>query len=281
MSNSIMSNSTIRRPVGSLPPINRELYQRVTEPTSRKLTHSFTLPPRSGYAWKVPAGSVFRLTTPEGPQQGDLNIWSLQNPRERFWAARTRQLQGSHVSRGNRLWSCLPYLRPMCTVVDDSLAGYVDPRGGRCHDLLGASCDPYARMLLHGESFDYHCHSNLTRAIIPFGLTEFDVHDSLNVFRPARINQNGSYPVEISPAVSGSFIEFFAEIDLLCALSTCTKGDMSALDQSEEQVAATCKPIRIDVYKSDEAVLQGWKGPTCPGYKGMHGIWIPQGERLL
>ena len=35
--------------------------------------------------------------------------------------------------------------------------------------------------ILTGESFDLHCHSNLTRAIIPYHLTEFDVHDVLNV----------------------------------------------------------------------------------------------------
>lgn len=35
--------------------------------------------------------------------------------------------------------------------------------------------------LLTGEAFDLHCHSNLTRAILPYHLTEFDVHDVLNV----------------------------------------------------------------------------------------------------
>lgn len=27
------------------------------------------------------------------------------------------------------------------------------------------------------QDFDYHCHSNLVRAIAPFGLRESDVHD--------------------------------------------------------------------------------------------------------
>lgn len=83
-------------------------------------------------------GQLCTLTTPHGPQVGDLNIFSLSNHREHFWAARTRQLHSSHVSVGDRLWSNLPFLRPLCTVVADSLAGYgVDEVGGRCHDLLG------------------------------------------------------------------------------------------------------------------------------------------------
>jgi len=83
-------------------------------------------------------GQLCKLSTPHGPQVGDLNIFSLHNPRERFWAARTRQLHASHVSVGDRLWSNLPYLRPLVTIVADSLKDYgVDEVGGRCHDLLG------------------------------------------------------------------------------------------------------------------------------------------------
>jgi uncharacterized protein len=111
---------------------------------ARRLVHSFILPIRSGRAWTVPAGSVCRILTPEGPQVGDLNIWNAHNPRERFWAARTRQLHRSHVSTYDRLWSCLPFLRPMVTITADSLENYgVDEVGGRCHDLLGTRCDPY------------------------------------------------------------------------------------------------------------------------------------------
>jgi uncharacterized protein YcgI (DUF1989 family) len=85
-----------------------------------------------------PTGQICTLSTPYGPQVGDLNIFSLHNPRERFWASRTKQLHASHVSVGDRLWSNLPYMRPLVTIVADSLKDYgVDEVGGRCHDLLG------------------------------------------------------------------------------------------------------------------------------------------------
>ncbi|KAI4146458.1 MAG: hypothetical protein LQ340_005924, partial [Diploschistes diacapsis] len=106
-----------------------------------RLLSTHLVPPRSGYAWRLKAGQVCRLTTPAGPQVGDLNLWSAADPRERFWAGRTRQLHRSHVRVGDRLWSCLPFLRPMVTVTGDSLRKYgvdgVDAWGGRCHDLLG------------------------------------------------------------------------------------------------------------------------------------------------
>jgi len=122
---------------GSILHADHGFYNNIAS-SPRKLEQAFLIPPRSGKAWTVPAGSIVRFSTPEGPQVGDLNIWNLVNPRERFWAARTRQLQASHVSVYDRLWSCLPFLRPMVTIVADSLKDYgVDRWGGKCHDLLG------------------------------------------------------------------------------------------------------------------------------------------------
>ena len=123
-----------------------ELYTKIGDSTARELSESFIIPIRSGRAWKVSKGHVCRLTTPYGPQVGDLNIWNSRNPRERFWASRTRQLHRSHVSKFDRLWSCLPYMRPLVTITGDSLSAYgVDEVGGRVHDLLGTRCDPYGK----------------------------------------------------------------------------------------------------------------------------------------
>lgn len=121
--------------------VDQELYANIAATTERELIESFILPIRSGRAWVVPQGHLCRLTTPEGPQVGDLNIWNLHNPRERFWAARTRQLHRSHVTTFDRLWSCLPYLRPLVTITADSLSDYgVDKHGGRVHDVSDDPC---------------------------------------------------------------------------------------------------------------------------------------------
>ncbi|GAB3715293.1 hypothetical protein GCM10027590_11550 [Nocardiopsis nanhaiensis] len=76
----------------------------------------------------------------------------------------------------------------------------------------------------HNPYVDVHCHSNLTRAVLPYGLTEFDVHDVLNVFQCTGLNADDQYFMKASPARPGDFFEFFAEQDLLCALSTCPAG---------------------------------------------------------
>lgn len=267
---------------------NRDLYNNIAK-AKRSPINSFTLPIRSGQAWQVPAAHIVRISTPEGPQVGDLNIWNQQNPRERFWAARTRQLHASHVSTYDRLWSCLPYLRPMVTIIADSLQDYgVDEFGGRCHDLLGTRCDPYVNKMLTGDDYDFHCHSNLTRAVIPFGLTEFDVHDVLNLFQVTGL-MDGKYFMEASPAEKGSYIELFSEQPLLMALSTCPGGDLSTWGWGEggggeegekKSMLDCCRPLKVEVFKiDDQSVLSEWKEPQSPQYRGVHGLTIPPGEK--
>jgi hypothetical protein len=255
--------------------VDRSLYGRIANAPGRTRTQHFTIPIRSGHAWHVPAGSVCRIVTVEGPQVGDLNLWNAHNPRERMWAARTRQLHRAHVSTFDRLWSTLPYLRPMATITADSLEHYgVDDDGGRVHDLLGSRCDPYVNRMLTDEDFDRHCHSNLVRAVLPHGLTEFDVHDVLNVFQCTGLNADDQYFMKASPAQQGDFFEFFAEIDLLCALSTCPGGDLSVplWGPDARDPIDVCRPLGVEVYRLAEGVLNDWAPPQMARYAGMHGL---------
>lgn len=263
---------------GSVLDVDRAFYDRLAA-GPRELAGEFVIPVRSGRAWEVPAGSLCRLTiTPAGPQVGDLNIWNRHNPRERLWAARTRQLQSAHVTTYDRLWSTLPYLRPLVTITKDTLESYgVDAEGGRVHDLLGSRCDPYVNRILTDEDFDFHCHSNLVRAVLPYGLTEFDVHDVLNVFQCTGLNDEDKYFMKASPARPGDYFEFFAEQDLLCALSTCPAGDLSIPLWGPEarDPLEVCRPLAVEVHRPDPALLDGWQPCTGSGYRGLHGIRLP------
>jgi uncharacterized protein YcgI (DUF1989 family) len=115
-------------------------------------------------------------------------------------------------------------------------------------------------------------------------LYEHDVHDVLNVFQVTGLNDEGRYFMNKSPATTGSYIEFFAEIDLLCALSTCPGGDLSSWGWGEEgatNMTSCCRSIQIDVWTiSDPIILQEWSPPKSPNYRGMHGMDIPSGEGI-
>ena len=65
--------------------VDRDFYSRIGDDTqSRETIDEITIPIRSGQAWEVPAGHVCRISTVDGPQVGDLNLWNRHDPRERF-----------------------------------------------------------------------------------------------------------------------------------------------------------------------------------------------------
>lgn len=251
-----------------------DVYESIaTRVELRTSVGAFRIPIRSGTAWKVRSGQVCRITATCGPQVGDFNCWNYNNPSERFWASRTRQLQAAHVRTFDRLWSTLPYLRPLLTVTKESLEYGLDGRGGRCHDLLGSRCDPYLKSLMTGEDIDHHCHSNLVRAIAPFGLKEADVHDVLNIFQVTGLVDD-RYFIEPCPAKSGAYFEFVAEVDLLCALSTCPGGDLSMprWGPDARDNLAGCRPLDVEVFDLAPDLLENWTPPKVAPYGGNHGM---------
>ncbi len=256
--------------------VDQTLYSRLgSEIERRTLVDRFIVPIRSGKAWPVRAGQVCRIVAIEGPQIVDFNAWNFHNPRERFWAARTKQLHSAHMRVFDRFWSCLPYLRPMATVTGDSVGYGIDEDGAGCHDLLGTRCDPYVHKMLTGEELDVCCHSNLVRAVAPWRLYEGDVHDVLNIFQVTGLTGDGhQYFVKPCPARKGDYFEFFAEIDLLSAISTCPHGDMSIPTWGPKAAdpITICRPIGVEVYGVDQELLQGWSSPSVSDYGGLHGM---------
>jgi len=163
-------------------------------------------PPRDAASILVPAGHFLRITSVDGPQVGDLNLFAANNLQERFYSGKTRALHGTHLTRGDRMWSGFPYLRPMTTISHDSLEWYgVDPYGGRVHDVIGTRCDPYTGHLLGGGDYHHCCHSNLTRALakakgLSMDVAEQHVHDVLNVFMCTGFTQEtGQYFMKAQP----------------------------------------------------------------------------------
>ncbi len=239
----------------------------------RTLVLDTVVPVRSGYAFDVPAGHVVRFTTVDGPQVVDLNIWSLDDPRERFWAARTRQFYGTHLTVGHRLWSNLPFLRPLATFVADTIAYGRDADDAGCHDLLGTRCDPYVNQMLSGAPYDFHCHSNLVRAVTQRGLTEFDVHDVINLFQVTGLMPDDKrYFMKTCPARPGDHVELLAETDLMMAISLCPGGDLAVPLWGEgSDGEPNCNPLRVQVYAVPESALTGWKPAERAAYVGVHG----------
>ncbi len=260
-------------PVETLPQPDMALYSSAR--ATAKKTDEVLVPPRDARCFTVPAGHFFRITSVEGPQVGDLNLWNSADLSERFYSGKTRALHASHVTTGHRLWSSFPALRPIATITQDTLDWYgKDAFGGSVHDVIGTRCDPYTHHLLKGGQYHHCCHSNLTRALadqlgIPIAQAEPHIHDVLNVFMCTGFTHDtGQYFMKASPVRPGDFIEFFAEIDVLGALSTCPGGDCSAEHSSDR---SACHPLLVEVFAPDAALLQDWQAPARSGYDGTQG----------
>lgn len=51
-------------------------------------TGEVLVPPRDARCFEVPAGHFFRITSVEGPQVGDLNLWNRNDLSERFYSGK-------------------------------------------------------------------------------------------------------------------------------------------------------------------------------------------------
>lgn len=260
--------------VDQLPQPNPIIFK--SEELSLEKTEEVLIPPRDAKTFEVKAGHYFRITSVEGPQVGDLNLWNKQNLNERFFSGKTRQLHATHVSTGDRLWSTLPGMRPMATITQDSLDWYgYDAHGAGVHDVIGTRCDPYTNRLLQGVDYHYCCHSNLTRALassLDIALTEAEphIHDVLNVFMCTGFTlDTHQYFMKASPVRPGDYLEFFAEMDLLGALSTCPGGNCGSSHSSDD---TQCYPLLVEVFKPGADLFAGWS-PTPPNsYSRTHGL---------
>lgn len=261
-------------PNDTLPHVDMAFYQNLRQ--SAKPIKEIIVPPREGLCFDVPAGYFFRIISIEGSQVGDLNLWNADHLDEKFYSSKTRALHGTHLTTGQRLWSAFPYLRPMATIVTDTLSWYgKDKFGGAVHDVIGSRCDPYTHNLLANGQYHHCCHSNLIRALAQkTGLSLDDaepfVHDVLNVFMCTGFTKDtGQYFMKASPVRPGDYLEFFAEINLLGGLSACPGGDCSTTHSSD---IAICHPLKIEILKPDLGLLTNWHSPSLNQYDGSHGL---------
>lgn len=254
-------------PVETLPRPDLSAYRALRN--DMELIERVVIPPREARTWTVPAGHFFRLICSEGPQVGDLNLFNAQNLEERFYSGKTRALNGTHVGLGDQLFSNFPHMRPIATITHDTLDWYgFDAFGGAVHDVIGTRCDPYTHRLLAGDDYHHCCHSNLTRAFAHAtgrsqAQAEPFIHDVLNVFMCTGFSRStGQYFMKATPALPGDHLEFFAEIDLLGALSACPGGDCGTEHSSD---AARCHPLLVEVY-APAAPPAGWQPPPRNAY---------------
>jgi uncharacterized protein len=190
-----------------------------------RLTERFVIPPYEGRGFIATKGQVFRVIEEEGVQIGDICFWNAHNPKEMYSLSRTWAIEGWAVRRYTRIWSDVPWLRPLATCLDDTVVP-ASADVGFHHHWLGTHCATEWTEMRVGIPGLNSCHLNFLQAIAPFGLTEDDIRDNVNLFQKMRPDpETGKISAALSDSKKGDYVEFYAQTDLLVAVTVCPNGD--------------------------------------------------------
>jgi uncharacterized protein YcgI (DUF1989 family) len=252
-------------------PFDTAFYEALSVKRSGfRMVSEHIVPARSGYGWRVNAGQAFRIVMVEGGQVVDLCIFSAEDPHEHYSAGAQFYTEGARVTRHTRLWGTPPRSRPLATITGDTVRSKPEA-GGRGlreaakqhHKCYGAHCNPHHWLLFAGIH-PPTCYDNLRDACAQLGLSQYYIHDNLNLFgRFAMDPESGMHNAEPNQAERGDYLEFFAETDLLLAVSACPYGYAARPPDQWKDAEIPARPIGIQVFDTGVTPL-GWPYSSTP-----------------
>lgn len=186
----------------------------VSRQPQRGVSGIVEIPPRSGTAFRLPAGSTLRVIDPCGVQVADLLAFNAADVREVISAGRTFDYEETlRLTTGNRLWSNRS--NPMLEIVEDTVG---------LHDFLLTPCSEATfRHFYPGEPVHRGCFGNLAEALSPFGIEPDAIPVAFNVFMNVPIDgATGRIAVLPPRSRAGDFILLHAKMDLVIGLTACS-----------------------------------------------------------
>lgn len=187
------------------------------------------IPPQSGRAFELHKGDLLRIIDPKGEQVSDLFAFkrddfgcSLSSGRSIDYASTI------YLTSGDILYS--NDSRPMFTIERDSV--------GR-HDFLLTPCSQAMFEILYRHQGHHpSCFENLHTALEPFGVRPDQIGTTFNVFMNVTVGSDGKVAVLPPKSKAGDFIELRAEMDMVCALTSCS---------AENSNNGSFKPIDFEI----------------------------------
>jgi len=218
---------------------NERFYHRIAQDASiRQLRRELVIPKETGKAFLLKRGQILRVIDIEGPQVADFNAFNREDPREMFWSGRTRLLQKAHLTVGHQLWSTPPKMRPMFTIIEDTVEHLPLPHGAASHDLIYSRCNERLFEVVNGEKGRPNCQDNMAGAVREFGLTPDFIHDAFNIFMTTGIDDEDRLFFLEPDAKKGDHLDLYAEMDAIVAVSACPGGCSGPQN----------KPVGIQIY---------------------------------
>lgn len=177
------------------------------------LTNTKVVQAAHGYAFAVKKGSRFRVVDIHGQQVVDFAAWPLPglkgkpNLFHKLSMSYTRyHLSGATPAVGECLWTNKD--EPLLKITADTV---------KTHDMTFMSCFPE---MYEKEGFKGHrsCATNIAEAMEPWGMKNYlEISDPFNIFQNTPL-----YTLKpLNPSKPGDYIEFEAQDDCVCAVSSC------------------------------------------------------------
>ena len=260
---------------------DQSFYDKLNENRDNwSLVKEFMLKPKGdrppmlgmGKAFYVNAGQVFRVSQPE--ERGnivDVMFINRENTDEANDLCAQLLHEGFHLREGHRVWSGLPYMRPIAVCIKDACDDSYLPKGYANAEWIG-HCTSEMIEAAEGRVNANSCHANFLQAAKEVALGENIARlPNANIFQPAtyKVNDNGELmgaadvPLQTK---KGDYIEFYAQIDLFILASLCPVGDQTAT-WSE----VTLKPMKCEVFETNT---------TPPEFERFHD-WRPHHNEMV
>lgn len=170
----------------------------------------FIIAPKTAKSFFIKKGQRLRIIDVEGKQVGDFIAYNAENTREKLSQSRTRAYpKRLYLKVGDKIYSDKD--NPMFTIAEDTCG---------VHDLIWEPCTRWVYKNRFGADRD-GCTELLAKALIDFGFPQLDPVDPFNVFMNTKIESDGRFDIIEPVSKPGDYIELIAEMNCLCALSTC------------------------------------------------------------
>ncbi len=231
-------------------PFDHEFYAALVSARSgfTKVSDHVVEPPKTGWGFEVKAGQAFRIVTVSEPQITDVCILNGDDPLEHYAAGTQLAIEGSHVTRMTRVWGTAPKSRPLCTCIADTVKQADVPRNIRHHVVYSAHCNPHHWTLYSGQH-PRTCYDNLRAGMALMGLSQRYIHDNLNLFQKSGLDPHtGHFLIEGSESEAGDYIEFFAETNLIVAMSLCPYGGGGVEPDDWPGAEIPVFPLAVQIY---------------------------------
>jgi hypothetical protein len=239
---------------------NMEWYDNLRASKSNwKKVEEKRVHPNRGIPLRVKAGQSIKFIQPDGPNI--IDVWwlgaDIKDPSgEHYDCVYTAGLEGFVCWPNSRLWSALPYWRPMATYIDDNIDPALMPDDETWPVWHGGHCSPELIEAAYEALNHASCHTNAFEAALLAGF-DFEVADKIAalqnmcIFQPMSIKNseyssgNVSQTWHATPfhGPPGTFVEYYAEIDLLLLVSHCPYGN-----QEKGPTEADQYPIDVEVW---------------------------------